>query len=199
MTIRNSDGSPYKLSGEIVQFDDKNPEFELFNLLDEEVIRIAGSPLYYYEVFITTNDINELYLEARSKLWSPCPKCLYGYYDPITSSNQLGMFGIDSPDEIMFELNYRSVLKTLGHVPKIGSRIFSPHKSENWVIAQRNVEVFKMWGELRLQLLCIRFQESLTTGEGKVVKDNPVNYKINEIKDLSKKKMNLAGGQEQIP
>lgn len=200
MTIRNPDGSVVKPTGSLQQFDPENPEHDLFNLWDQEVIEIGGTPLYYYDLFINIQNIDELYLEARDKIWSPCEVCLYGYYDPIPSQNAMGMFGIDSPDDMMFEFNYRHVLKKLGKPPKIGARIFSPHKGEHWVIIQRNVEVFKLWGELRLQVMCQRFQESLTTGEGKVTQRRP-NFKVNSIKDLKagKDKMNLAGNQLQVP
>jgi hypothetical protein len=194
MTIKNPDGSPYKVNGSLTQFDPSNLEHELFNLWDQEVIEIGGSPLFYYEVFINVNNIDELYVEARDKLWCPIPKTIYGYYEPTPSQNFMGAFGIDSPDEMMFEFNYQHILKTLGHAPKIGSRIFSPHKRENWMVMQRNVEVFKLWGELRLQVMCIRFQESLTTGEGKVTSRQP-DFKVNSIKDLGSKRMNLAEGQ----
>lgn len=200
MPIHNPDGSAYKVSGSLQQYDPQNVEHDLFNLWDQEVIEIGGTPLYYYDLFININNIDELYVEARDKLWSPCSQCIYGYYDPKPSSNMVGMFGIDSPDEMMFEFNYRHVLKTLGKPPKIGARIFTPHKQEHWMIVQRNVEVFKLWGELRLQIMCIRFQESLTTGEGKVTQRQP-DFKINSIKDLraGKDKLNLAGGQTQTP
>lgn len=198
MTIKNPDGSAYAPTGTLQQFDPSNPEHDLFNLWDQEVIEIGGTPLYYHDLFINVQNIDELYIESRDKVWSPVPVCIYGYYEPISSQNAMGMFGIDSPDEIMFEFNYRHVLKALGKPPKIGARIFSPHKRENWVVIQRNVEVFKLWGELRLQVMCARFQESLTTGEGKVTQRQP-DFKVNSIKDLSKKKMNLAGGQPQVP
>lgn len=200
MAIKNTDGSTYKVSGSLQQFDPQNVEHDLFNLWDQEVIEIGGTPLYYHHLFVNINNVDELYIEARDKLWSPCPICIYGYYDPIPSSNQMGAFGIDSPDEIMFEFNYRHVLKQLGSLgpPRIGSRIYSPHKGENWVIIQRNVEVFKMWGELRLQVMCMRFQESLTTGEGKVTQRRP-DFKVNSIKDLGNHSMNLAGGQQPVP
>jgi len=194
MTILNPDGTKFKLAGSLQQFDPENPEHDLFNLWDQEVIEIGGSPLFYYEVFINVNNIDELYVEARDKLWSQCPICVHGYYDPIPSQNAMGAFGFDSPDEMMFEFNYRHVLSTIGHAPKIGSRIYSPHKREHWVVVQRNVEVFKLWGEIRLQVMCGRFQESLTTGEGKVTQREP-DFKVNSVKDLSGS-MNLAGDQE---
>lgn len=194
MAIQNPDGSSYQTTGTLQQFDPENPEHELFNVWDQEVIEIGGSPIMYHEVFINVNNIDELYVEARDKLWSEKPICLYGYYDPIPSQNAMGAFGIDSPDEMMFEFNYRHVLKTLGHPPKIGARIFTPHKRENWVVKQRNVEVFKLWGEIRLQVMCDRFQESLTTGEGKVTQ-RKTDFQINSVKDLGRHRMNLAGGQ----
>ena len=39
---------------------------------------------------------------------------------------------------------------------------------------QRNVGDFFLWGELRLTLICQRFQESTTTGEGQVSQQNTV-------------------------
>ncbi len=195
MAIKNPDGSTYNPTGNLQQFDPCNLEHELFNLWDQEVIEIGGTPLYYYDVFINVNSIDELYVEARDKIYSPVPKTIYGYYDPIPSQNMMGVFGIDSPDEIMFEFNYRSLLRTLGYAPKIGARIFSPHKKENWMVMQRNVEVFKLWGELRLQVMCIRYQESLTTGEGRVTQTRQPDFQVNSVKDLSSKKMNLAGNQ----
>lgn len=194
MAIKNPDGSTYKPTGSLQQFDPENKEHELFNIWDQEAIEIGGTPLEYYEVFINVNNIDELYVESRDKIWSQHPVCIYGYYDPIPSQNAMGAFGIDSPDEMMFEFNYQHVLKTLGHAPKIGSRIFSPHKREHWVVVQRGVEVFKLWGELRLQVMCGRFQESLTTGEGKVCQKSP-DFQINSVKDLNKNKISLAGGQ----
>ena len=74
---------------------------------------------------------------------------------------------------VIFELNYKAVLRDLGHPPKIGSRIYTPHLREDWVIIQRNLGEFKMWGAMRLQLLCQRFQETVTTGEGQVTQKKP--------------------------
>lgn len=199
MAIRNTDGSIYSPSGSLQQFDPTNVEHDLFSLWDQEAIEMGGSPIQYYDLFINIQNIDELYVEARDKLWSQIPTCIYGYYDPMPSSNMMGMFGIDSPDEMMFEFNYRHVINTLGSVPKIGARIMTPQKGENWVIIQRNVEVYKLWGQLRLQIMCMRFQESLTTGEGKVTQPRRPDFKVNNIKDLSKSKMNLAGGQITIP
>jgi hypothetical protein len=175
MTIYNKDGSLYSSTGSLRMFDPSSPEHDLFNSWDEEAIKIAGTPLFYYEVFIQQNTVDPIYVEDRGKLWSPNPIALYCYYEPIKSKNDLTNFGIDAPDEMIFELNYRAALRAIGHPPKIGSRVFSPHLSENWVVIQRNLAQFKKWGAIRLELICQRFQESVTTGEGGVSSQAPLN------------------------
>ena len=134
--IINPDGSRYEVSGSISQFDPNSQEHDLFNLWDQEIIMMGGSPLYYYEVFISSANIDPLYLEARNKLYSNNPIQLYGLYEPIRSQNQMSAFWIDSPDDMQFDLNYRAVLSAIGHMPKLGSRLHSPHMREDWEIIQ---------------------------------------------------------------
>lgn len=178
MPILNPDGTPYKAAGSLQQFDPESPDHCLFNQWDEEIIRIGGSPIFYYEVIIPSGTIDPLYRESRGKMWSNIPIQLYCTYEPVPSQNLQSAFGIDSPDEMMFEFNFQAVLRELGHPPKIGSRLFTPHKREDWEIIQRNTGEYKLWGELRLQLLCEKFQESVTTGEGKVTQKKP-DFRIN--------------------
>lgn len=174
--LRNADGTPYKASGELNLYQEQK-SLSLMNFWDAEAIRIGGSPIYYYEVFIQKGTLDPLYLEDRGKIFSNYPIKLYTVYEPIPSQNYQNAFGIDSPDEIIFELNYKDVLNKLGHPPKVGSRLHTPHLGEDWVIIQRNLGEFKLWGALRLNLLCARFQESVTTGEGKVTQTKP-DYEI---------------------
>lgn len=172
MGLLNPDGTPYKTSGNFEQFAPENRNECLFNLWDQEAIKQGGSPIDYFEVFIQTSTMHPLYLEDRGKIFSQIPIQLYGFYEPIPSQNYQNQFGIDSPDEMIFEFNYAAVLEAVGHPPKVGSRIFTPHLRENWVIVQRNLAEFRNWNILRLQLICSRFQESTTTGEGKITQSD---------------------------
>ena len=54
-------------------FDPLDRTFDLFNLWDQEAIKRGGSPIYYYEVIITPDMIDPVYLEARNKLFAPNP------------------------------------------------------------------------------------------------------------------------------
>src|SRR3990167_477401 len=174
--ILKSDGTPYRVLGSRQQFDDESPEHDLFNLWDDEAIKIGGSPIFYYEMFVQDQTVDPLYLEDRGKIFSNNPIQLYCFYEPIPSQNAQTAFGIDAPDEMMFEFNYRSVLKTIGYPPKIGSRLHTPFLKENWVIIERKLGEFQMWGVVRLQLFCQRFQEN-TTDKSSVASQKPVNYK----------------------
>ena len=176
--LRDCNGQPYKTLGSLAQFDPENTVHDLFNLWDQEAIKIGGSPIMYYECLINFTTIDMLYLESRDKLFSTHPIQLYGFYEPIPDQNHQNMFGIDSLEDMIFEFNYKAVLTAIGHPPKLGSRLYSPHKRQNWVVIQRNLGEWKMWGELRIQLLCQKFQESITTQDGISSQQQP-DFKIN--------------------
>lgn len=178
--LLNCDGTPYQLSGTLQQYDPNNPDINLLSQYNQEVILIGGSPILYYELLIQINNtVDLLYREDRGKIWNPNAVQLFAYYEPVPSQNYLNSFGIDAPDEVQFELSYSAVLKTLGHMPKIGSRLYTPHLGENWVIVQRNLAEFRLWSAFKLLLICQRFQESVTTNEGKVTQ-RPPDININQ-------------------
>ena len=162
MTILNSDGTPYGVVGTLTQFDPGNPDYNMFNSFDQEVIMIGGSPLFYYEVFINITSMDQLYLEARDKLWSPYGVKIYGYYEPIEPQNPSTAFGIDGVGDVLFECNHSAVKQAIGHMPKRGSRIQTPHLNEFWVIVDVRLTTFQLWGALHLQLVCERFQENIS-------------------------------------
>jgi hypothetical protein len=182
MAIFNPDGSVYQPIGSLRQWDPDSPDHDLFNIWDQELILISGTPLFYYECFIQEQTLDPIYWEDRGKLWSPNPINLYAYYEPIPSKNDMTTFGIDGMDEITFELNYKAVLDSIGHPPKLRSRLHSPHLGEDWQIIQRNLSEFKKWGVLRLELICNRFQEDLVTRPGEA---NPqaTDFHIDDILD----------------
>lgn len=159
----NPDGTPFKLKGSLQQFDPTNPDHAIFERYDQEIIQIGGSPIFYYEVFIQEQTIDKVYLEDRGKMWSNFPVQFFGYYEPQAQSNPSSLFGIDTPDEeVLIEANYQAVLKAIGHMPKRGSRLFTPHRQENWVIIDTKLDQFKLWSAIHLQLYCKKFQESST-------------------------------------
>ncbi len=173
MALLTPDGKPYRASGSLQQYDPANPQIALFNLWDEDAIRIGGTPVYYYEQFIPTGEIDPDYFEARGKLYSNHPIELWALYEPLASQNYQNQFGITSMNDIQLECNYQAVLRAIGHPPKVGSRVYTPHLGENWEIVQNNLEEFKLWTALRLKIVCKQFQESVTTSSGRVTEKSP--------------------------
>jgi hypothetical protein len=167
------DGKPYRTVGSLQQFDPDDTQHALFNLWDEEAIRQGGSPIYYYEKFISPDMIDPDYMEARGALFSPTPIELWATYDPQAAQNNMGVFGYDNLVEIPMELNAKATIRSVGHMPKLGSRIYTPHLGENWEIIQRNLGEFKLWGALRVTLICRVFQENLTQQGGRVTQNRP--------------------------
>lgn len=173
MAIFNTNGTPFQSYGSLTQFDPLSQDINLLNSYDEEIIRIGGSPLFYYEVFIQFQTMDKLYLEDRGKLWSPVPIQIYGYYEPIEPQNPSTAFGIDGVGDVMFECNHAAVLRAIGHPPKRGSRIQTPHLNEFWVVVDVRLTQFQLWSAFRLQIICERFQENITTGEGNIPVPKP--------------------------
>lgn len=172
--IKGLNGQPFVLKGSMQEFDPDNQDHALFDRFDQEIIRFGGSPIEYYEIFIQEQTIDPVYLEDRGKLWSNFPITLWGYYEPPEQQNPSTIFGIDTPDEeIVIECNYKSVQEAIGHPPKRGSRIFTPHRQENWIIIDTKLTQFKLWSLLHIALHCRKFQESTTTGEGNASQARP--------------------------
>jgi len=165
--MKNPDGSPYKTLGSLQQFNPENKQICLLNFWDQEAIKLGGSPIFYHELVVNSGDIDPVYLEARNKLFRD-PVQLWGFYVPTPTTNYVNQYGIDGIDMMIFEFNYRMVLDTLGHRPIIGSRLFTPHKGENWVIKTIQTNQYDLWNAIRLQMVCDRYQESITTQEGAV-------------------------------
>jgi hypothetical protein len=173
MPLLTPDGKPYRAAGTLQQFDPDDTQHILFNIWDEDAIRQGGSPIYYYEKHISPSMIDPDYIEARGALVSEKGIELWANYEPLAAQNAMGAFGFDSLNEVVFECNARAVTRAIGHMPKIGSRIHTPHLGEDWEIIQRNLGEFKMWGALRVQLIARQWQESVTMQAGRATQNKP--------------------------
>ena len=131
MAIRRPDGSIYTVSGCLGKFNPAAQSHKLFSTWDAEIIKLGGSPIFYYEAIVPPSTIDPIYWESRSMLWTDTPTVLYALYEPLPIQNYQDMFGIDSgTDTVIFELNYKDVVQRLGHVPKLDSRFYTPHICE---------------------------------------------------------------------
>ena len=110
---------------ELSLFDRTNPDINLFNLVDEENIRLSGSKINYYK-FIVSTEYDPVYLEQKNKPISPNAIIVYGHYDPKVIEEPLNQFGINLTNDQLFTFNKSYIDKKIGRSPIAGD-IIQPH------------------------------------------------------------------------
>lgn len=111
---------------ELSLFDRNNPDINLFNLVDEENIRLSGSKLNYYKFMSSKAQYDEVYMEQRNKPITNSPIIVYGHYDPKVIEEPLNQFGITLSNDQLFTFNKSYLDKKLGR-PPISGDILEPH------------------------------------------------------------------------
>jgi hypothetical protein len=105
-------------------FDQTNPDINMFNLVDDEMIRLAGSKMYFYKYY-QTEDFDPVYMEARNKPVAKQPIVVHGHYDPISLSEELTQFGIELTNDQLFTFN-KSYIERKLHRSVIPGDIIKP-------------------------------------------------------------------------
>jgi|TARA_R110002020_G_scaffold106771_4_gene248309 hypothetical protein len=105
-------------------FDQTNPDINMFNLVDDEMIRLAGSKMYFYKYY-QTEDFDPVYMEARDKPVAKDPIIVHGHYDPISLSEELTQFGIELTNDQLFTFN-KSYIERKLHRSVIPGDIIKP-------------------------------------------------------------------------
>ena len=85
-------------------FDLENPDIELFNLVDDELIRLSGSELLIYKFEIDEN-FDDVFGENRVKAIRQQPILVAGHYDPRMFEENLTEFGIEMTNDQTFTFN----------------------------------------------------------------------------------------------
>lgn len=132
---------------ELSLFDRSNPDINLFNLVDEENIRLSGSKINYYK-FMPSNEFDEVYLEQKSKPISPNAILVYGHYDPKVVEEPINQFGIQITSDQLFTFNKSYIDKKIGR-PPIAGDILHPHfqniKYEIFEVQEDSFEAYSVY------------------------------------------------------
>ena len=128
-------------------FDQDNPDMNLFNLVDDEMIRLAGSKFYLYK-FFDSEDYDEVYMEQRNKMVSRTPITVHGHYDPISMSEELTQFGIQMENDQVFTFNKSYIESKLGRSVIPGDVIkpmFQEQKYEIFEVVEDSFEAYGVY------------------------------------------------------
>ena len=105
-------------------FDLENPDIDLFNLVDDELIRISGSELYIYKYEVDEN-FDDVFGENRTKAIRQEPVLVEGHYDPRAIEENLTEFGIEMTNDQTFTFNKAYIETKLGR-PLIPGDVIQP-------------------------------------------------------------------------
>ena len=111
-------------SGSMRMFDLDNPDIDLFNMVDDELIRLSGSQLYIYKFEVDEN-FDDLYGENRVKAINQEGILVEGHYDPRSFEENLTEFGIEMTNDQVFTFNKSYIEEKLGR-PLIAGDIIQP-------------------------------------------------------------------------
>lgn len=128
-------------------FDQDNPDMNLFNLVDDEMIRLAGSKFYLYK-FFESEDYDEVYMEQKNKMVSRTPITVHGHYDPISMSEELTQFGIQMENDQVFTFNKSYIESKLGRSVIPGDIIkpmFQEQKYEIFEVVEDSFEAYGVY------------------------------------------------------
>ena len=111
-------------AGELNMFDTNNPDTGLFDTVDGEMIRIAGSELLIFR-YSRDENYDNLYDENSGKVLYHKPVQVYGHYDPRPVEEELNEFGIELSNDQIFTFNKTTIDQALGR-PLIAGDVIRP-------------------------------------------------------------------------
>jgi hypothetical protein len=135
---------------ELSLFDPKNPDLNLLNLIDEEQIRLAGSPILYYKYFQSAGTIDPIYMEERSKVLHSEPVTVFCHYNPSPVEENLTQFGIELSNDQLFIFNKTSIETVLGRSPIPHDVLQPKFQNIKYELVEVQEESFEIYGVYHL-------------------------------------------------
>jgi len=136
--------------GQLNFFDPSNPDINLFNLVDDEMIKISGSQILYYQYLQGDSQYDEVYMEARNKPLSKQPVIVYGHYEPKVLEENLSQFGIELTNDQVFVFNKTYMEQRIkGHL-KAGDVLQPKFQNQKYEIIEVQEDSFEIYGVYHL-------------------------------------------------
>ena len=164
MVVKKSDGTNFEVGGvgSIRSYRPGGQDQKLLSSLDREQIELAGSPIVYYPAFVD-QQFDPVYMESRDTIIAQEGFRLYAQFEPVRPIQSLAGFGIDSPDEMLFNFNLEKFKCVVGQMPKVKSLVYCEWDRTWWEVIQNDLDQpFKLWTKFRLQVVTKKYQRSRT-------------------------------------
>lgn len=129
-------------------FNKKNDQ-NLFNLIDEESIRLSGSPLMIYKYYQNINT-DDVYGEERNKNLSIEPIRVYGHYEPKVIEENLTQFGVELTNDQQFTFNKSYLERKFGRSLIAGDVIKPEFQNLKYEVYEVQEDSFATYGVYHL-------------------------------------------------
>lgn len=126
-------------------FDPNNPDKGLFDLMDDELIRLSGSKILFYK-YNPSKEHDEVYEEEQVKSISRTPIVVFGHYDPKMIEENLGKFGLVQESDQIFTFNKEYVKRKLGRFPIAGDIVEPQFQKIKFKIFEVQEDGFEAYG-----------------------------------------------------
>ena len=136
--------------GSLNFFDAENPDINLFNLVDDELIKISGSEILYYQYLQGEDQYDEVYMEARNKPVAKDPVLVYGHYEPKVLEENLSQFGIELTNDQLFVFNKTYMEQRIRGELKVGDVLQPKFQNQKYEIIEVQEDSFEIYGVYHL-------------------------------------------------
>jgi len=130
-------------------FDPESNDLNLFNLVDEENIRLSGSKLFYYK-YVGVDEFDSVYMESREKPILRDPIKVTGHYTPTPIEENLEEFGIQIENDQIFIFNLSYIERALGRRPISGDIVKPAFQNQKYEIFEVQEDSFEVYGVYHL-------------------------------------------------
>lgn len=108
--------NPYNIDDEdlLNTFHRETPDFDLMNLVNAELHKIAAAPCRLYKLDPTQSrsDSDDIYAEYQYRVYLP-PIIVKMYYVEPTWTEELSRLGINMPEQVVFSTNLQALIQTI--------------------------------------------------------------------------------------
>jgi hypothetical protein len=130
-------------------FDLDNPDVQLFNMVDDELIRVAGSPVFLYK-FLESSKNDDVYQENTLKVIADDPITLWAHYEPRPIDEALTEFGIVLENDQTFTFNKSYAERVLGRPVIPGDILMPKFQNVKYEVYEVQEDAFEVYGVYHL-------------------------------------------------
>ncbi len=134
---------------ELSLFDPNNPDIGLFNLVDDENIKLSGSRIKIFKYY-QSEEYDDIYLESRNKPILQEAIIAYAHYEPSVLEEHLNNFGIELVNDQIFIFNKSYIERKVGRSLIPGDILLPEFQNQRYEIIEVQEDEFHAYGVYHL-------------------------------------------------